>query len=219
MIQGLYEFAKKWSEKGSVWMIGDTHFDDADREAMGYTISSQEQVDILKKYVHKNDTLVHLGDVGELSYLEKLPGYKVLILGNHDWTATKYRGVFDEVYEGPLVIGKKLILSHEPVNVLWAANIHGHVHFQPYENDCVTGKMNLAANVCNYTPVSLGKLIKDGLLSNIVDIHRQTVDKAIDNPIKKNTVINPNDCGEIGGWEIEDINKIREARMMDVVWD
>lgn len=203
MIQGLYEFAKKWSAKGSVWMISDTHFDDADREAMGYTISSQEQADILRKYVHKNDTLVHLGDVGELSYLEKLPGYKVLILGNHDWTATKYKGVFDEVYEGPLVIGKKLILSHEPVNVSWAANIHGHIH-DKFENYFATGRINLAANICNYTPVSLSKLIKDGLLSNIVDIHRQTVDKAIDNLIKKNTVINPNDCGSIGGWSIEE---------------
>ena len=184
MIQGLYDFAKKWSEKGSVWIISDTHFDDADRDVMGYTISSQEQADILKKYVHKNDTLVHLGDVGELSYLEKLPGYKVLILGNHDWTATKYKGVFNEVYEGPLVIGKKLILSHEPVDVLWAANIHGHVHYQPYENDCRLGRINLAANVCNYTPVSLGELIKSGLLANVTDIHRQTVDKAIDRKVE-----------------------------------
>ena len=47
-------------------------------------------------------------------------------------------------------------------------------------------------------------LDKDGLLLNIADIHRQTVDKAIDNPIKKNTVINPNDCGSIGGWSIEE---------------
>lgn len=185
MIQGLYGFAKKWSEKGSVWMISDTHFDDIDRDVMGYTISSQEQADILKKYIHKNDTLVHLGDVGELSYLENLPGYKVLILGNHDWTATKYRCVFDEVYEGPLIIGKKLIISHEPVDVSWAANIHGHVHYQPYENDCTTGRINLAANVCNYTPVSLGELIRNGLLANVIDIHRQTVDRAIKTSIIK----------------------------------
>ena len=53
-------------------------------------------------------------------------------------------------------------------------------HGRTYENDCALGEVNLAANVCNYTPVSLGKLIKDGLLANVVDIHRQTVDKAID---------------------------------------
>lgn len=177
MIQGLYEFAKKWSAKGSVWMISDTHFNDTDRDVMGYTISSQEQADILKKYVHKNDTLVHLGDVGELSYLEKLPGYKVLILGNHDWTATKYKKVFDEVYEGPLIVGKKLILSHEPVDIVWAFNIHGHDHNVSNKKDDT--HLNLAANVCDYQPANLGKLIKDGLLANVVDIHRQTVDKAI----------------------------------------
>lgn len=32
-------------------------------------------------------------------------------------------------------------------------------------------------------------------------------------------IINPNDYVEIGGWEIEDIDKIREARMMVDVWD
>ena len=33
---------------------------------------------------------------------------------------------------------------------------------------------------------------------------RNKVDKVIDNLIKKNTVINPNDCGSIGGWSIEE---------------
>ena len=58
--------------------------------------------------------------------------------------------------------------------------------------------------VVNIPDFDYRRAIKDGLLSNIVDIHRQTVDKAIDNPIKKNTVINPNDCGSIGGWSIEE---------------
>ena len=32
MIETLYKPFQKWSEKGSVYLISDTHFDDIDRE-------------------------------------------------------------------------------------------------------------------------------------------------------------------------------------------
>ena len=182
MINGLYWFARKWSEKGSVWIFSDTHFNDVDREVMGYEISSQEQFDILKRFVHKNDTLVHLGDVGDPKYFEKLPGYKVLILGNHDYTAKKFQPYFDEIYEGPLFISRKILLSHEPVYGLNCCfNIHGHDHSVNNIGD--DHHLNLASNVCGYKPVSLGKLIKDGILADIKDIHRITIDNATE---KKN---------------------------------
>lgn len=38
--------------------------------------------------------------------------------------------------------------------------------------------INLAANVCNFTPVNLGKPIKDGILADIDGIHRVTIDRA-----------------------------------------
>ena len=46
-------------------------------------------------------------------------------------------------------------------------NIHGHDHsnIEPYKIGCK--HLNLAANVCGYMPVSLGKLIKEGILSDI----------------------------------------------------
>lgn len=34
--------------------------------------------------------------------------------------------------------------------------------------------INLASNICEFTPVNLGKLIKDGILSDIEGIHRKT---------------------------------------------
>ena len=60
----------------------------------------------------------------------------------------------------------------------WCLNIHGHDHngSEPYAKGCK--HLNLAANVCGFTPVSLGKLIKDGILSDIDSIHRQTIDSA-----------------------------------------
>jgi calcineurin-like phosphoesterase family protein len=177
MIRGLYKFAERWSEFGSVYIVSDTHFDDPDRELMGYTISTEQHVDVIKHTVHKPDTLIHLGDVGNPEYLKLIRGYKVLIMGNHDESATRFKPYFDEIYEGPLIISRKLILSHEPVNVPWAFNIHGHDH-----NDSVfidDRHLNVAANVINYDPVNLGKLIKDGLLSYAQDIHRITIDNAI----------------------------------------
>lgn len=102
--------------------------------------------------------------------------------------------LFDEVYEGTLQIGPKLILSHEPIDYKYALNIHGHTHSIKeafykeeitsgptetgedekfaYYHYCVIGEVN------NYEPVRLNKLIKDGYLKDIPDIHRQTIDKA-----------------------------------------
>ncbi len=49
---------------------------------------------------------------------------------------------------------------------------------EPYKEGCK--HINLAANVCGYTPINLGKFIKDGILSDIPSIHRMTIDRAVD---------------------------------------
>lgn len=91
MINTLYPIFQRWSKTGSVYLISDTHFYDKDRDIIGYTITEQEQIDILKKQIHTQDTLIHLGDVGDTAPLEKLPCYKVLITGNHDGGITKFQ--------------------------------------------------------------------------------------------------------------------------------
>ncbi len=75
-----------------------------------------------------------------------------------------------------MFISEKILLSHEPVYGLsWCLNIHGHDHngIEPYAEGCK--HLNLAANICGYTQVSLGQLIKEGILSDISSIHRQTM--------------------------------------------
>lgn len=86
MIPSLYEPFKKWSENGSVWIISDPHFDDSDCKLMNPNwITPQEHIDIINKNVYKNDTLVCLGDCGNLEWFKKLKvNHKVLIKGNHD---------------------------------------------------------------------------------------------------------------------------------------
>ena len=85
--------------------------------------------------------------------------------------------LFDEVYEGPLMIGEKLILSHEPIDVPWAFNIHGHVHDSRHKND--KRHLNVCADVIGYTPINMNQFMKSGAMAHIDTIHRTTIDKAI----------------------------------------
>lgn len=185
MISSLYPCFKHWSEKGAIYLVSDTHFKDLDRKYMGYYISDEDQFYLLKDTCHKNDTLIHLGDVGDLSFIEKLKCYKVLIMGNHDQSIKEMRKVFDEVYSGPLWISQKLVLSHEPIWVEAyefvdvapiAFNIHGHNHNKKDKETYYS--LNLAQNVYGYVPLNLNQFIKSGKLKNINDIHRMTIDAA-----------------------------------------
>ncbi len=180
MIPTLYEAFKHWSEGGSVYILSDLHFDDADCKLMdpGW-ITPEEQLAIINGIVRKNDTFVCLGDVGKAEYLKSIKAKrKILILGNHDARGA-YVDCFDELYAGPVFIAEKILLSHEPVYGLpWCLNIHGHDHncVELYREYCK--HINLAANVCGYTPMNLGKIIKEGALADIPSIHRVTIDNA-----------------------------------------
>lgn len=230
MIPTLYDTFKHWASTGSVYIISDLHFDDIDCKIMDKNwITPEDQINIINKYAHKTDTLIVLGDIGDPKYIGKLKaGHKVLIMGNHDETATKFKKIywlekytdkhtwekvdnveyfdtfeldffmsnhssryyrinsnylFDEIYEGPLFIAEKILLSHEPIEGLtWCVNIHGHDHAKHTTDKT---HINLAANVCNYTPINLAQAIKNGMLSNIPTIHRITIDNATARSVKK----------------------------------
>lgn len=178
MIATLYDIFQKWSTKGAIYIISDTHFNDIDREFMHYTITEKEQIDLINKYCHKNDTLIHLGDVGEPKYMEQIKSHKVLIMGNHDAGYTKK--FFDEFFAGPIWIAPKLVLSHEPMDLICgfekpvAFNIHGHDHSNwSYQDEY---HLNIAQNVFGYIPLNLNKVIKAGFLKNINSTHEQTVE-------------------------------------------
>ena len=184
MIKSLYPQFQRWSATGSVYIISDTHFDDPDCKLMDPDwITPQEHMEKIKKSVHKNDTLICLGDCGNASYFDELKCYKVLITGNHD-VMSKVASHFDEVYTGPLFIADRILLSHEPIFGLEkiCVNIHGHDHagfWVTYDKklDHFT-HINLASNVIKYIPYDLGKYIKIGLLSGVPNYHRITIDNA-----------------------------------------
>ena len=101
-------------------------------------------VDLVRQWLkklHKDDTFYFLGDFGrptsdtfyELLYLFKTARcHKVAIRGNHDHETetAQLKQLFDEVYDYPIYISNRLILSHRPhvemdTSVL---NISGHLH-------------------------------------------------------------------------------------------
>ena len=130
MIKTLYEIFQHWSAKGSVYLLSDLHLNDDDCLLMDPDwIPPEEQIGIINNKVTRGDTFICLGDVGSPEFAAQIKaGHKVLLLGNHDHRKD-YKDIFDEIYEGPLFISEKILLSHEPVYGLsWCLNIHGHDH-------------------------------------------------------------------------------------------
>lgn len=215
MRKHLYDsIADKWLKTGgTIWVISDTHFNDA--ESQGYRRAYPGADELVKKInskVGKNDTLILLGDVGDIDFVKKIRGYKILLLGNHDKGASNYKRkidyildeehgsleydlmnklvevdnhLFDEVYEGPLMINDRVILSHEPIEVPeYMFNIHGHTHGLPHIYD--NRHINMCAEAIDYTPVNMLKLFQEGLLKDTKSIHELTVADATKRKIKRN---------------------------------
>lgn len=93
------------------------------------------------------------------------------------WYVEADNRLFDEVYEGPIMIGEKLILSHEPLGLDWAFNIHGHNHSLNAKNE------KNCFNICpdatgHFEPISLKKIFEDGYMSGVKTVHRDTIDNA-----------------------------------------
>ncbi|MBQ8279113.1 MAG: hypothetical protein IJZ23_04670 [Roseburia sp.] len=48
-----------------------------------------------------------------------------------------------------------------------------------FEKIWICKNINLVANVCGYTPINLGKIIKEGVLADVPSIHRMTIDMQV----------------------------------------
>lgn len=227
-IQGLYKIFDHWHQEGTLWIFSDPHFgDDELTTGIHNRPSAAEIVQRINAKCGRKDTLICLGDVGDVEYVKLLRAKrKILICGNHDAGRTNYERkierlyfdktyydrdtalqeakakcsgcryniyekfqftlpfeswviecdnmLFDEVYEGPLMIAEKLILSHEPVDVPWVYNIHGHDH-QGHKRKNHT---NVCVDVTGYQPINMNQWMKSGAMAHVETIHRDTIDKA-----------------------------------------
>ena len=189
MYKHLYDKFQNWFQenRGQVWFYSDPHFGDDEMKYIRYNyISDEEQVKRINSKIGKYDTLVILGDIGDVEWVKKLRGYKVLIMGNHDSGASNYKHqnkfeafdnhLFDEVYEGPIFISDRILLSHEPIDFPFALNIHGHDHSGKLFKD--NNHINVCAECIDYTPINLKYIIGKGILKNIDNIHRITINIA-----------------------------------------
>lgn len=129
-------------------------------------------IDVLYKTLKPKDILYFLGDVGFPSKkIEKairdLPcAEKYIILGNHDAKSIRYYKEvlnFKEVYNHPVFLGQRIVLSHIPIKVNDSViNIHGHLHGAKLD---LKNYINVSFEVANKTLLSYKKVT--GLLNEI----------------------------------------------------
>lgn len=237
-LSGVYKsFLERWDGLQTCWIVSDTHFGDEVIAGEPNRPSDEELFQRIYSKVGKTDLLIHLGDVGDTSYIARSRAKrKILIMGNHDagrsnyerfkkieiFDADKYTRnealteiqhlypncrysidmvynfhapfeawqvivdncLFDEVYEGPVMIGEKLILSHEPIkNCPWVFNLHGHIHNKRAKNDKY--HFNCCLNAINYEPINFNKWMKEGHLAPVESLHRDTIDHATNRAKKR----------------------------------
>lgn len=223
-----------------VYAVSDTHFGDQElRDGTPGRMTDDEIVAAINKVCGKTSALIHLGDVGDLSYVRKLRAkVKILVLGNHDGSASMYKRhckriyldksecptredviahireaypeytvvdicsygcrplfdkwfvyldnrLFDFVFEGPVTLGEKLVLSHEPIPMItYAMNLHGHDHAAKRPDSNIY-HYNINWDVIKQ-PFHLSAELKKGLLSKVTSLHRQTIDYATKRRAKRN---------------------------------
>lgn len=100
MSSNLYDHFNHWYYggvnyvKGQIYFYSDPHFSDEEMKYLRKNyIGDEEQVRRINSKVTKNDTIVILGDIGNKEWVKKIRGYKVLITGNHDAGASRYKRV------------------------------------------------------------------------------------------------------------------------------
>ena len=128
------------------------------------------------KIVNKNDLIYHLGDFGDLKFVEKLNGNIILILGNYEIKDMKenfnnnfkeYKkylislGFKDVIKKGKIITlsnpKEKIYLTHRPTDCNETLfNLFGHIH-----NLCKVKKfgLNVGTDCFNYLPVSIEEVL------------------------------------------------------------
>lgn len=119
---------------------------------------------------------------------KEFPGWAIRIEEDYDfhcpfnrWIAYADNKLFDEVYEGALIVGEKLILTHEPVEIPWLFNVHGHDHAGRKRQN----HLNVCSDVIGWEPVNFTSFLKSGFASKIQTIHRETIDNATKRKAKR----------------------------------
>lgn len=145
------------------YLISDLHFGHKNILKFERTefISIEEHdeflIRVINQVVKPADLLYILGDIGDVDKVSRINGRKVLLMGNHDKRPIgEYLGYFAEVYETPIYLSERLVLSHRPIPVTAGTlNVHGHLHGSVLDS---RNHFNVSAKLINYLPIELSIL-------------------------------------------------------------
>lgn len=139
----LYAPFEHWYHGGNVFLYSDPHFGDEDNPVMRPDYpGDDEQVRRINSKVGKNDTIVILGDVGDESFVRRIRGYKVLVMGNHDKGRTKYLKTLRSAQVGgletlprPVVEATMASFAHPLLTTVFAKWVVDNHAKREYDND------------------------------------------------------------------------------------
>lgn len=147
-----------------VWFISDMHFGSRNLLAWSrkpYFRNRHEMHTCLirnwNRTVERDDRIYRLGDFGDRHYMPQLNGDIQHAKGNHDtrnWNrqyVLRYRG-------------KRFLVLHNPKdNTTWFDGdwiIHGHTHINSPFIDIHHRRINVSAEVINFTPISMEEILR-----------------------------------------------------------
>lgn len=164
-----------------IWVWSDQHFfhkniiNFSDRPYDNVEQMNEHLIANYNDYVGENDICIWGGDVGFKGntiineMLDRCNGYKILVIGNHDFNGKKLRHLhFDETHliytlDYPDV---SLVFTHYPMmNVPdhWV-NIHGHLHAFPNPDSGHPRHINMNCEVQGYKPRLLDDIVTQARL-------------------------------------------------------
>jgi len=165
------------NDSRKVWVWSDQHFfhkniiDFSERPFENVEQMNEHLIANYNEYVDKDDICIWVGDVGFSGttilneILDRCHGYKILIIGNHDFNGKKLRKLnFDETHliytiDYPDV---SMVFTHYPMyNIPYPyVNIHGHLHVFPNPISNHPLHINVNCEVQEYRPKELTEVLK-----------------------------------------------------------
>lgn len=157
-----------------IYFIGDTHF--GHRNIISYCNRpfadvedmNKKMINLWNSTIKNRDEVFVVGDFalcGKDKIIEigkKLNGRKRLILGNHDSASMKtYKEAgFDFVYNHPILLEGKYIVSHEPEDYDGDdfVNIFAHVHDDPAYEDVTHKSFCVSSERIGFKPIEFGEI-------------------------------------------------------------
>jgi calcineurin-like phosphoesterase family protein len=154
-----------------IYFIADTHFGHkniirfCDRPFNTVKEMDNEMISLWNKTVNDGDEIIHLGDFSyrtspedTKSIFQSLRGKISLLMGNHDrkYGIDYWKDIgFDRVYDSPIVLDNKLLLSHKQLIDKRYLNVHGHSHENKVKKALRNYALCVSVEQINYRPISI----------------------------------------------------------------